>query len=101
MPQMCEAIPHSLYCQYKKWGQVIDIRLREVMKEYRQRTGERMTYDRLAKRTGLSHATLASLASRDAYDTRLSTIEKLCRALGCTPGELLELRDEEASGASN
>jgi putative transcriptional regulator len=78
---------------------VIQIKLREMMKDYRRRTGERMTYDRLAERTGLSQATLASLASRDAYDTRLSTIEKLCRALGCTPGELLDLGTDEANAA--
>lgn len=61
------------------------------MEDYRRRTGERMTYERLAERTGLSRATLESLASRDTYNTRLSTIEKLCQALDCAPGALLAL----------
>ncbi len=64
------------------------------MEDCRRRTGERMTYDLLAQRTGLSRATLESLASRDTYNTRLSTIEKVCRALGCEPGDLLELIDD-------
>jgi DNA-binding Xre family transcriptional regulator len=54
-----------------------------------------MTYERLSGLTGLSRATLASLASREGYDTRLSTIGKLCDALGCAPGELLELHGDD------
>ncbi len=69
---------------------MLRVKLREVMDDYRRRTGDRMTYERLAERTGLSKATLESLASRDSYNTRLSTIEKLCLALGCSPGDLLE-----------
>lgn len=60
------------------------------MEEYRRRTGVRMTHELLAERTGLSRATLESLASRPTYNTRLSTIEKLCVALQCNPGDLLE-----------
>jgi DNA-binding Xre family transcriptional regulator len=71
------------------------VKLREVMEEYRRRTGERMTYEKLAERTGLSKATLESLATRDTYNTRLSTIEKLCRTLGCQPGDLLELEQHK------
>ncbi|MBV8882781.1 MAG: helix-turn-helix domain-containing protein [Chroococcidiopsidaceae cyanobacterium CP_BM_RX_35] len=52
-------------------------------------------------RTGLSKATLESLASRNSYNTRLSTIEKLCRALDCTPSDLLALvPDEETESRS-
>lgn len=67
------------------------VKLREVMNEFRRRTGERMTYEKLAERTGLAKTTLESLASRNTYNPRLSTIEKLCQALGCQPGDLLEL----------
>ena len=68
------------------------------MDEYRRQTGERMTYGRLASLTGISRPTLESIASRDTYDTRLSTIAKLCRALGCQPGDILELIPEEEEG---
>ena len=70
---------------------MLRVKLREAMDEHRCRTGERMTYELLAKRTGLSRATLESLATRPTYNTRLSTVEKLCLALGCQPGDLLEL----------
>ena len=71
------------------------------MAEHHRRTGERMTYELLAARTGLAKTTVESIAARKAYNTRLSTIEKLCTALGCAPGDLLELRDsdEDPSGA--
>jgi DNA-binding Xre family transcriptional regulator len=72
---------------------VLRVKLRKAMEEYRRTTGERMTYELLAKRTGLSRATLESLASRDTYNTRLSTIAKVCRALRCTPGDILELTE--------
>jgi putative transcriptional regulator len=68
---------------------VLVVRLRDAMEAYRKRTGERLTYEALAERTGLARSTLESLASRPSYNTRLSTIDRLCRALGCQPGELL------------
>lgn len=74
------------------------VKLREAMEDYRRRTGERMTYRLLAKRTGLSRATIESLATRPSYNTRLSTVEKLCIALGCFPGDLLELSDSKTPG---
>jgi DNA-binding Xre family transcriptional regulator len=86
-----------LYCQYKISEVDLRVKLREAMEEYRRRTGERLTHGSLAQRTGLSKATLESLASRESYNTRLSTIETLCRSLGCTPGDLLELGDGEGA----
>lgn len=70
---------------------MIRIKLRQLMETYRQRTGERLTYPILAKRTSISVETLQSIAARPGYNTRLSTIERLCRALECSPGDLLEL----------
>ena len=61
------------------------------MEQHRERTGERMTYERLAQATGLSPRTLESLASRPGYNTTLDTIARLCNALGCEPGDLLVL----------
>jgi len=70
---------------------MLRIRLREAMEAYRQQTGVRMTYQKLADASGLSVATLQSLAARPEYNTRISTVERLCIALHCSPGELLEL----------
>lgn len=75
---------------------MIHVKLREVMEAYRQRTGVRLTYEIISEQTGIAVATLQSLAARPGYNTRLSTVEKLCRVLECLPGDLLELDDEEA-----
>lgn len=61
------------------------------MVAYRERTGEALTYSLLAEQTGLSRFSLESLGARDSYNTTLDTVERICRALGCTPGDLLEL----------
>jgi DNA-binding Xre family transcriptional regulator len=87
----------KLYWQYKNPSlqePFIRIKLREVMAASRARTGLRLTYPSLSEATGLSVATLQSLAVRSDYNPRLSTIAKLCVALGCSPGDLLELGSE-------
>lgn len=77
---------------------MLRVLLREVMEDHRRRTGERITYECLAQRTGLSRQTLESIASRETYNTTLDTISKLCRALRCQPGDLLALTPEEQDG---
>lgn len=69
---------------------MIRVRLREVMNAYARRTGERLTYERLAHLTGVSRAALESLAGRQNYNPTLDVIDRLCEALFCEPGDLLE-----------
>ncbi len=59
------------------------------MENYRSRTGQRMTYERLAALTGLSRATLESLGSRAGYNTTLETVDRICDALHCDLTDLL------------
>ncbi len=73
---------------------MIAIKLREAMESYKRRTGERMTYEILAERTGIGHGTLRTIGSRDDYNATLATVETICRALGATPGDLLEMIDD-------
>ena len=63
------------------------------METYRERHGIRLTYLSIAAKTGISVNTLQSLAARTGYNTRLSTIEKLCLLFECSPGELLEMEN--------
>jgi putative transcriptional regulator len=68
------------------------------MDEFRCRTGTRLTYAKLAEMTGLSQATVDAIASRPSYNPTLATIEKLCRSLDCTPGQLLDMGPSEGHG---
>jgi len=70
---------------------VLTIKLRDAMEAYRRRTGERMTYGKLAKATGIAESTLKKIGSSLTHHTTLANIEKLCRSLSVTPGDLLEL----------
>jgi len=77
---------------------MIRIRLREAMGAHRERTGRRITYESLSAETGIAVATLQSLGSRRGYNATLATVERICRALGCTPGELLEFQHDNDTG---
>ena len=68
------------------------IRLRECIDLHEQRTGERLTYNELARKAGVSPETVQSIATRPSYNATLSTVERLCAALRVTPAELLEWR---------
>ena len=51
----------------------------------------------LADRIGITLANLSILKTNKARAIRFSTLEALCRELGCQPGELLEFVDGGAS----
>ena len=64
------------------------------MLAYKRHTGERMTYEILAERTGLATGTLQNMGSRPRYNASLATLARICKALDVTPGDLLELIDD-------
>jgi len=78
---------------------VIEVKLREAMEVYRRRTGERITYQLLAERTGLARSTIESIATRPAYNASLATIDKICTALNCAPGTLLVNQASKCAGS--
>lgn len=75
-------------------GFKIYIKLREAVLAYKRRTGEQMTYEILARRTGLSEGTLQNIGGSRKTGANLSTLAKICGALRITPGELLELVED-------
>ena len=50
----------------------------------------RMKLKELAEATGIAVNNLSVLKTNKARAVRFSTLEKLCKALDCTPGDLLE-----------
>jgi putative transcriptional regulator len=55
----------------------------------------RMTLTELADRVGVTLANLSILKTGKARAVRFSTLEAVCRALECQPGDLLEYSVEE------
>ncbi|HEX7709930.1 MAG TPA: helix-turn-helix transcriptional regulator [Sphingomonadaceae bacterium] len=54
----------------------------------------RMTLTELADRVGLTLANLSILKTGKAKAIRFSTLEAICRELGCQPGDLLGYDEE-------
>ena len=52
----------------------------------------------LAELLGITQANLSILKTGKARAIRLSTLNNLCRILNCTPGDLLEYREDEENG---
>jgi putative transcriptional regulator len=57
----------------------------------------RLTLTDLADRIGITIANLSVLKTNKARAIRLSTLEALCRELGCQPGDLLEWTADEVT----
>jgi putative transcriptional regulator len=51
----------------------------------------------LAKEAGISHTTLWRLKKGKALGINFVTLEKICLALDCQPGDVLALADERKS----
>jgi putative transcriptional regulator len=74
----------------------IKINLDRVMLE------RRVNLTELADRIGITLANLSILKTNKARAIRFSTLEALCRALQCQPGELLEfVPGGDAAGGGN
>ncbi|MFC4321229.1 helix-turn-helix domain-containing protein [Litchfieldia salsa] len=57
----------------------------------------KMSVTELSERVGITMANLSILKNGKAKAVRLSTLEAICKALDCQPGDLLEYQREEES----
>ena len=55
----------------------------------------KMSLTELSERVGITLANLSILKTGKAKAVRVDTLNRLCRALDCQPGDLLEYREEE------
>lgn len=55
----------------------------------------KMTLSQLAAEVDLTLANLSILKNGHAKAVRFSTLEAICKALDCQPGDILEWREEE------
>lgn len=52
----------------------------------------KMSLNELSERVGITVANLSILKTGKAKAVRFSTLDAICRALDCTPGDILEYR---------
>jgi len=58
----------------------------------------RMTLTELADRIGITLANLSILKTGKARAIRFSTLDAICEALACQPGDILRFEPEQAEG---
>ncbi|MBQ1302732.1 MAG: helix-turn-helix transcriptional regulator [Firmicutes bacterium] len=56
---------------------------------------KKMTVTELAEKVGITVSNMSVLKTGKAKSLKISTLEKLCEALDCQPGDLLEYRPSE------
>ena len=56
----------------------------------------KMSLGELSEEVGITLANLSILKNGKAKAVRLSTLDAICRALDCTPGDILEYRPDES-----
>ena len=60
----------------------------------------KMSVGEFAERVGITPANVAVLKNGRAKAVRFSTLDAMCRVLGCQAGDLLEWVDDDAAGDS-
>lgn len=55
----------------------------------------KMSSGELAEKIGISQANLSILKTGKAKAMRFSTLEAICKALNCQPGDILEFMEED------
>lgn len=67
----------------------------------RMMADRKMPLGELARRIGLTDSNLSILKTGKARAVRVSTLDALCRELGCQPGDLLEYVPGEPGGGED
>lgn len=57
----------------------------------------KMSVTELAEKVGITMANLSILKNEKARAIRFSTLEAICKALDCQPGDILEYKNNEAA----
>ena len=65
-----------------------------VLRLDRMMVERKMSLNELAERVGISNVNLSKIKNNRVTAVRFSTLAAICEALGCTPGDILELEDE-------
>lgn len=56
----------------------------------------KMSLNELSERVGVSNVNLSKLKNGKVSAIRFSTLEAICKALDCQPGDILEYQEEES-----
>lgn len=57
----------------------------------------KMSVTELSERVGITMSNISILKNGKAKAIRFSTLDEICKALDCQPGDILEYRSDEAT----
>ncbi len=57
---------------------------------------KKMSVTELSQKVGITMANISILKNGKAKAIKVDTLDRICRALSCQPGDILEWREEEA-----
>ena len=72
-----------------RFEMTIILRLDRVMAD------RKMSLNELAEKVGISNVNLSNIKTGKISAIRFSTLNGICRALNCQPGDILEFSDDE------
>lgn len=55
----------------------------------------KMSVTELSEKVGITMANISILKNGKAKAVRIDTLDKICKALNCQPGDILEYREED------
>lgn len=56
----------------------------------------KMSLNELSEKVGVSNVNLSKLKTGKVSAVRFSTLDAICKALGCQPGDILEYKPDDA-----
>ena len=74
---------------------MIRVLLRKLLDDKSFKERKRITLNEVSQETGISRATLTRIANVPGYNTNTETLNSLCKYFECSPGDLMELRDDK------
>ena len=74
---------------------MIRFRLKELIADREFETGKRVTFEEIARETGIHRTTLSKIASHRGYNTTTDNIDLLCVFFDCPIERLMEHVKEE------
>jgi len=79
----------SLTRYYKEDAMAIILRLDRMMAD------RKMSLNELAERVGISNVNLSKIKTGKVNGVRFTTLDAICKALECQPGDILEYKEDE------
>jgi DNA-binding Xre family transcriptional regulator len=64
--------------------------LKELIADREFREGRRITFEEVARVTGIHRTTLSKIANKKGYNTTTDNLDRLCRFFGCRVEQLVE-----------